>query len=341
MLFVNILAAAAGAFSLQTSTDEAQSRFAAFAEEFPALNVTVMVEGEVRFEAEGGIARSERDGLDADYNFYSIAKLMTSMAYARLEAERGLDLDTPVREIDPALPEQYEAVTVRHLLNHRGGVRHYNGEGDWRRFAEMRCETPADALPHFIDDPLIHEPGSSQQYSTFGFVLLSHLLVRLTDTDSFDAAMSSVLGEVYTARTDFEGAQKAPNMFGSLHQARELDDMSAECKFGGGGLLASVRELADMGQALASGDVLELEALAGSMDAEQGAFGIAAGYSEPNAAHYAAHSGGAPGGRAYLLVFVEPQVVVAVTSNYDGPNHGEFAISLAGLLGGLDLRSAD
>lgn len=337
MLIVNTLAALAGALSLQTPQEEAQGRFDAFAEEFPALNLTVMVAGETVFEAEGGIARTDRDGLETDYNFYSIAKLLTSMAYARLQAEHGLDLDTPVHEIDPALPEHYRAVTLRQLLNHRAGVRHYQGRGDWRSFAERRCELPADALGHFIDDPLIHEPGSEVQYTTFGYVLLSHLLVQITGTDSFDAAMASVLGETYLAQTDREGADKAANMFGNLRRANPLEDMSAECKFGGGGLLASAHDLANMGQALATGEVLDLELLAASIDEEQGAFGTAAGFSEANNAHYAAHSGGSPGGRAFLLVFIEPQVVVAVTSNYDGPNHGEFAIGMAGLLGGLDL----
>jgi len=341
MLFVNTLAAMAGALSLQTPVEEAQSRFDDFAEGFPALNITVMVEGDTVFEAEGGIARSERDGLEADYNFYSIAKLLTSMAYARLEAHQGLDLDARVLDIDPDLPAHYENVTLRHLLNHRAGVRHYQGEQDWRSFAERRCSVPEDALGHFIADPLIHQPGTDLQYTTFGYVLLSHLLVQLTETSSFDAAMSSVLGAVYTAHTDREGAEKAANMFGNLRSARELEDMSAECKFGGGGLLASTHDLAGMGQALATGEVLDLEALTAAIGAEQGVFGTAAGYSEANNAHYAAHSGGSPGGRAFLLVFIEPQVVVAVTSNFDGPNHGEFAIGMAGLLGGLDVARSE
>lgn len=80
MLFVNTLAAMAGALSLQTPVEDAQSRFEAFAEEFPSLNVAVSVEGETVFEAEGGIARTGADGLDTDYNFYSIAKLLTATA---------------------------------------------------------------------------------------------------------------------------------------------------------------------------------------------------------------------------------------------------------------------
>lgn len=336
MTLLSQITALAAAISLQTPADTAQARFDAFATAFPALNTTVMVEGEIVWEAEGGFAQTPIDGTATDYNFYSIAKLFTAMAYARLVETQGLDLDRPVRTIDPALPAHYDAVTLRHLLNHRAGVRHYRGEADWREFGERRCATPADALGHFIADPLVSVPGEDQQYTTFGYVLLSHLLVQLTGEADFDAAMTAVLGEHYRAVSDHEGADKAANMFGQPDALVTLEGLSAECKFGGGGLLASARELADMGQALAAGEIVSLEALPGLIQEENGVFGIAAGHDTDVDMHYAAHSGGSPGGRAFLIVLVEPQVVVAVTANYDGPNHGQFAIGLSNLFAGIE-----
>ena len=206
MTLVSQIAAIAAAISLQSPAQTAQDQFDAFAADFPALNATVRVEGETVWQAEGGFAPTARDGVETDYNVYSIAKLLTGMAYARLVDSQGLDLDRPVREIDPDLPAHYEAVTLRHLLNHRAGVRHYQGEADWRSFSDRRCETPADALGHFIADPLISAPGEARQYTTFGYVLLSHLLVRLTGTDSFDAAMQAALGDTYRAHRDRVGA---------------------------------------------------------------------------------------------------------------------------------------
>ena len=79
------------------------------------MNATVMVKGEMVWEAEGG---QRRDGAEQDYNVYSVAKMLTGLAYARLAAEEGLDIDLSARSLDPDLPQAYDAATRRHLLTH-------------------------------------------------------------------------------------------------------------------------------------------------------------------------------------------------------------------------------
>lgn len=350
MLSKTAMIAALTLLSNDARTGEAQAVFDALAGEFPALNATVMVQGEIVWEAEGGTRRDASDGVERDYNVYSVAKMLTGLAFARLEQEEGMDLDQSVRAIDPSLPEAYQAVTPRLLLSHLGGVRHYQGERDWRDFNDMRCAAPADALAHFIADPLASEPGTQFQYTTFGFALLSHLLVEATGAESYDAAMAQALGEgVYRARTDRDGAEKAMNYHANWRGALNEIELSAECKFGGGGLLASSRDLAAMGADFAAGAIVEVETiptlLTSGVDAAgervATSYGMGAGYSQEAGLHYAVHSGGSPGGRAYVAVFVEPQVVVALTANFDGPNHGDTALELARIFAGLPPSDED
>lgn len=321
--------------------ERAQLVFDEFALGYPALNATVMVGGEIVWEAEGGTDRRPNDGVETDYNFYSIAKMLTGMAYARLEASEGLDLSQSVRDIDPDLPAHYENVTLRQLLSHTAGVRHY--DGDWRAFNDRRCATPADAVGQFIDDPLLSEPGAQFRYSTYGFTLLSHLLVRITGEATFDDAMRSVLGEAYLATTDRDDAEKATILVDFEDGAGIVEfALSSECKFGGGGLIASARDLAAMGAAFAAGDIVDADAMSGILVSEPNedgdivgvAYGMTSGYSQSMGAHYAMHSGGSPGGRAFLLVLIEPQVVVATTANFDGERHTELAYDLARIFAG-------
>jgi len=309
---------------------QAQARFDAMAAHYPAINATVMVEGEIVWEAEGGTRRDPSDGVDRDYNVYSVAKLMVALAFLKLEEETGLDLDTTVRAIDPDLPAHYETVSLRQLLDHRAGVRHYNSEADWRAFSDRRCELPADALGHFIADPLVPVPEGEQVYTTFGYALLSHLLVQLTGSADFDAAMRAVLGDAYLAQRDQAGADKAVNWIDLGDGLERVEGLSAECKFGGGGLLASSRDLASLLATLAAGEIIAPERLA----EESGHW---AGYSQTLQAHYAAHSGGSPGGRAFMFTLIEPQVAVAVTANADGPNFYELSRDLVVLFAGGDL----
>ncbi len=322
------LSTAACAQTPPSPEDRAQALFDTMAAQYPALNATVMVEGEIAWEAEGGVNRLPGDGVTQDYNVYSVAKMMVALAYLRLEQTQDLDLDTPVRAIDPDLPGHYSGVTLRQLIDHRAGVRHYTSDQDWLAFSDLRCEVPADALGHFIGDPLSPPTEGASTYSTYGYVLLSHLLVQITGAPTFDAAMSDVLGEAYTVHRDSEDAGKAANWIDLGEGLQQVDGLSAECKFGGGGLLASSRDLAEMLDRLAAGELVEIASLA-----EQP--GQWAGYDAGADLHYAAHSGGSPGGRSFMITYVEPRVSVAVTANADGENFYALAVGLANLFAGL------
>ncbi|WP_263416733.1 serine hydrolase domain-containing protein [Terriglobus albidus] len=108
----------------------------------------------------------------------SVSKVITSTLAAKLVTSGTLDLDTPVIKWLPPLPEQHHKTTMRHLLTHRGGIRHYKSE-------EISLANPSGAiymrlypddakvLDLFIHDPLVAEPGTSPSYSSFGYTLAS------------------------------------------------------------------------------------------------------------------------------------------------------------------------
>lgn len=108
----------------------------------------------------------------------SISKVVTSTAAARLVSRGLLDLDAPIERWLPDLPGKHRATTLRQLLAHRGGVRHYEpkdldlkgpgGNVYMRVYPEDR-----DILALFIDDPLVAPPGTSVTYSSYGYSLAS------------------------------------------------------------------------------------------------------------------------------------------------------------------------
>jgi CubicO group peptidase (beta-lactamase class C family) len=108
----------------------------------------------------------------------SVSKVITSTLAAKLVTRGTLDLDTPVIKWLPTLPEPHSKTTMRHLLTHRSGIRHYkpneislaNPEG-----AIYMRVYPDDSkvLDLFIQDPLIAPPGTAVNYSSYGFTLAS------------------------------------------------------------------------------------------------------------------------------------------------------------------------
>jgi len=125
--------------------------------------------------------------------------------------------------------------------------------------------------------------------------------------------------------------------------------MSAECKYGGGGLIGSSDQLAEAGQMFYDGSLLPLADLKALLKNEypEGknngvAFGMGTGISqklvEGQKVLFATMGGASPGGRSYLLVFADLQVAVALTTNCegDGEQAYQFALALAKKFTGLE-----
>ena len=95
----------------------------------------------------------------------SVSKAVTATTAARLVSRGLLEFDVPIAYWLPDLPSHHCATTMRQLLTHRGGVRHYlpkdldrnaPGGGIMQRIYTSR----EDILVLFIDDPLIAPPGT-------------------------------------------------------------------------------------------------------------------------------------------------------------------------------------
>jgi CubicO group peptidase (beta-lactamase class C family) len=148
------------------------------------------------------------------------------------------DLDAPISRWLSGLPKQHQATTLRQLLTHRGGVRHFLPK-DFDLFARggavyMRIyPTNRDILALFIDNPLVASPGTRVAYSTYGYKLASmameaaagvgfrHLihreiglpfgLVSLTDDDPWTIVPNRATG--YLSQPDID------LLYGALPQA--------------------------------------------------------------------------------------------------------------------------
>jgi D-alanyl-D-alanine carboxypeptidase len=141
------------------------------------------------FEKAYGFADREAtrpNTIETAFNIGSINKLFTSIAIRQLAAQGKLDLDSTLAKYWPDYPNAGVArrVTIRQLLMHRAGV-----AGDI--FAAPAGRTRhairhnRDYLQLFVDQPLNFEPGSRQQYSNAGYVLLGMLVERLSGMDYY------------------------------------------------------------------------------------------------------------------------------------------------------------
>ena len=135
------------------------------------MTAAVQIEGSAPWVKAFGKADLENDVVTKPGTLFrtgSLAKPFTAVAALQLWERGKLDLDAPVQRYVPSFPEKQWPITVRMLLGHLGGIRHYQSrEMDSTQHYED-VQTP---LRIFSKDPVAHQPGTKYLYSSFGYNL--------------------------------------------------------------------------------------------------------------------------------------------------------------------------
>ena len=140
----------------------------------PGLSIAVGVEGEIVWAEAFGWADLEKKVPAAPETRFRIghaSKTLTSAAVGLLVEDGTLSLDDEIQRYVPAFPQKQWPVTLRHLMGHVAGIRHYGGENP--DVPSARCQRASEGLAAFADDPLRFQPESQYGYSTYGWVLVS------------------------------------------------------------------------------------------------------------------------------------------------------------------------
>lgn len=140
----------------------------------PGLSVAVGIGGELVWAEGAGWANLERREPvtpDTRFRIGTASMALTSAAVGELLARQRLSLDDEVHDLVPAFPPQRWPVTLRQLMGHLSGVR--NDGGDEGPLLSTACARPTDAFPHFAARPLLFEPGTAFQVSSYGWIAVS------------------------------------------------------------------------------------------------------------------------------------------------------------------------
>lgn len=195
------------------------------------------------------------------FRIYSASKTMGATAAMMLAESGQLDLDAPVSTYLPGLPAGIGRVTVRQILAHRSGIRHYR-EGEWNLVSDTNCAGPGEALADFVDDPLEFDPGSDYRYTTFGYVLLS-AVIEAAAGKPFDVFVRERIFEpAGMSATAIEGRPVRGFDVASFYDRDDAGRFSptvgidASCKFFGGGLVSTAEDMVRFGLALVNGKLV-------------------------------------------------------------------------------------
>lgn len=270
------------------------------------------------------------------FRIYSASKTMGATAAMMLAESGQLDLDAPVSTYLPDLPRHIGQVTVRQILAHRSGIRHYR-DGEWDTVSDSNCAGPAEALTDFVNDPLEFAPGSDYRYTTFGYVLLS-AVVEAAAGQAFDDFVRDRIFEPAGMRaTAIEGRPLDGFEVAGFYDRSDAGEFSlttgvdASCKFFGGGLVSTAEDMVRFGLALLNGKLVGSSSLQQmlTVHSEGGGNYPPYGYGfipgngltttfEVPLEDYVPnwwHGGNGRGGYSVLMIYPERRAAAAVTTN--------------------------
>lgn len=297
----------------------------------PGASMTVMKNGRVIWSEGFGYADLEQQvpvTTLTRFRIGSVSKSMTGVAVGLLVQEGKLDLDAPIQRYVPSFPTKRWPITARQLAGHLSGIRHYRGDEflNMRHYGSMLA-----GLAIFQNDTLLFEPGTTVSYSSYGYNLLGLVVagaagepyLAYMQEHVFDpAGMSHTVAEhpdslipfrahFYTVRDSGGGIVNAPYV-------------DASHKWASGGILSTTEDLARFGQAMLDDILVSPEtrrliwAPVTTTDGKATGYGLGWGTSRDDAGRLrVSHGGGSVGGTAYLIVYPEQRLIVALLVNSD------------------------
>ena len=304
----------------------------------PGLSAAVAIDDELVWSAGFGLADVENEvpaRANTVYRIASISKTFGATAVLQLVDGGAVRVDD---SIERYVPTFHPPVTLRQIMTHTSGVRHYKpGETS----SMVRYDSLADAIAIFKNDPLVFPPGTKTLYSSYAFNLLAGVIET-----AGHASLESYLREHiftpasltdthldYAERVVPRRARGYERKGDELRNAPYVDNSN---KWIGGGMLSSAADLIRFNIALNQGrlvrpDSLRLMATPGTLN-DGTPIEYSVGWelsTDGRGRRHVDKYGSGTGVSTYLLRIPEERFAVAVLVNVSHGNIKPFAQRIA------------
>jgi len=331
----------------------------------PSISVAVGIGGDLVWADAHGYVDIESLTLatpDSVYAIGSVSKPITAVLTALLWQDRLLDVDTDVRDYVPSFPEKEHSITLRQLLSHQAGIRHYRFGWKPPTFSESALNrqfvNTDESLALFANDALLFKPDTGFNYSTFGYTLIAAAVERVTGQPYIGALQEHVLEPLKMERTSLDLAGQIPgtratDYVGTFSKKAVIKapPTNSSYKWAGGGLVSTPSDLVKFGNAMLSNEflgepirtaVFTARALpSGDLNPQHYGLGWRIGglvvtdgeTGEEKIITLINHSGTRAGSTAILMIVPDHEIVVAMTSNTVGRGGSGPLTSVAAKIG--------
>ncbi|HET9400473.1 MAG TPA: serine hydrolase domain-containing protein, partial [Candidatus Acidoferrales bacterium] len=311
----------------------------------PAFSCAVASNGNVLWAEAFGFADLEQRVPATPLTVFrigSLSKPLTAAGALLLYDRKQLDLDVPIQTYVASFPDKGSPITIRELLGHLGGIRHY-GDNDFGGLDEniKHYTSLEDGLVLFENDPLVAPPRTKWSYSSYGFNLVGVAIEHISGQDFASFMRVDVFKPLVMKHTDVDDRVRVIVNRAAFYEVADdgsfinapFADLSY--KYPSGGLLSTPTDLVLFASALLRPGFLTeptrrlLFTSQETLDGRDTGYGMGwqlkadenGGYEtglqveKTKGERYFWHRGAGVGGHAALVIYPDANIVAACAEN--------------------------
>jgi CubicO group peptidase (beta-lactamase class C family) len=308
-------------------------------------SVLVARDGQVIYSKGYGSADLEWDVPNSPgtkFRLGSVTKQFTAASILLLEERGKLSVNDPVKKYLPGAPAAWDKITVFHLLTHTSGIPNFTGFADYQKL-EPFATTSEQLVARFRDKPLDFEPGEKWQYSNSGYVLLSHLIEKITGDSYEKFVRENIFTPLGMKDSGYDSnsaviPHRASGYVPGKNGFENAGFIHMSIPHGAGALYSTTEDLLKWEQGLFSGKLLKAESLQKMTTPFKSNYAFGLQVETAGGHKVIEHGGGIEGFNTELAYYPDDKLTVVVLGNVTGGAPGDIARKLASIAHGENVK---
>lgn len=321
------------------------------------IGVAVLVarKGNVIFKKAYGMADLESRTPATTTSVFRIASLTkqyTAVAILQLVEKGRLSLNDDIHKHLPDYPPTAHPITIENLLTHTSGIRNVT-DMKFPEIMRWKNSTPAEIIDVFKNEPLKFEPGTEFRYSNSGYILLGHMLEKITGKSYEAYVKENIFKPLGMQHAYYDHAEQVvPNRArGYSEQTGAITNapfFNMTFPYAAGGLMMTVEDMFAWHVGLRRYTILKKETLDKAFvpytlkNGNKVTYGYGWGLGEVAGSKGQMHSGGVDGFTSFQIYLPTEDVYVVMFCNSGSRNPSTPSMIIACMAAGKDnVRTID